>query len=632
MKLITSIEKLKETELIYGNLLETIDVGFYQVALDGQMLNHNRAHNIILGYSPLESLENTDVRKFWQNPKDRDKYIEHLLNQGYTKNYICHALKKDGNKIIVELNSHLIKDENGNPIRIDGTFIDVTEKIKLEKKLKESEERYRLISENANDLIRVLNDKFEFEYINEKVHERVLGYAKDELLGKTHLPFLHLEDRRQAIRSTVKNLKRGEGSYQARFKDNSGIYKWFEFAGKIFFNSKGEKKVLSIARNINDRKLAELKLEESEEKYRLISENANEIITVQNEKFQIEYINEIALKNILGYSSREVIGKQVLQFAHPDDKKETILLFNELLKKSVRPLYSRYRHKDGHYVWLEINLETYFNSQGEKKYLTISRDITKIKEAEQKLTKSEKKYREAYSRANFYRDLFAHDINNILHIIGSSAELISYHLGDSEKSKVIEDIGNIIKKQVKRGAKLVSNVHTLSKLEEEEINAQPVEICSLMENAIDFIRKSYNDRTIHINNECEDDDHITVNANELLQDVFENILLNGVKYNENSKVEIRIIISKIIKTEGKEYSKIEFSDNGIGVPDDRKEIIFKHGNREFKGAKGMGLGLSLVKKILKSFNGKIWVEDRVKGDYSKGSNFIILLPELNLKE
>jgi signal transduction histidine kinase len=79
---------------------------------------------------------------------------------------------------------------------------------------------------------------------------------------------------------------------------------------------------------------------------------------------------------------------------------------------------------------------------------------------------------------------------------------------------------------------------------------------------------------------------------------------------------------------GKKYNKIEFSDNGIGVPDDRKKIIFMRGNRELKGAKGMGLGLSLVKKIINVFNSKIWVEDKVKGDYSKGSKFVILLPEL----
>ncbi|MFX0154549.1 MAG: sensor histidine kinase [Candidatus Hodarchaeota archaeon] len=112
----------------------------------------------------------------------------------------------------------------------------------------------------------------------------------------------------------------------------------------------------------------------------------------------------------------------------------------------------------------------------------------------------------------------------------------------------------------------------------------------------------------------------------MLQDVFENILLNSVKYDENSEIIITIEVSKI-QINDKTYNKIEFIDNGIGVPDERKEIIFKRGNRELKGTKGMGLGLSLVSKIIESLNGKIWVENRIKDDYTKGSTFIITLPD-----
>ncbi len=89
-----------------------------------------------------------------------------------------------------------------------------------------------------------------------------------------------------------------------------------------------------------------------------------------------------------------------------------------------------------------------------------------------------------------------------------------------------------------------------------------------------------------------------------------------MKYNDNPKVEILVIISKMQKKSIK-YLKIEFKDNGIGITDPAKEIIFKGGYKRDKKLRGMGLGLSLVKKILASYNGEIWVEDRVPGDYSK---------------
>ncbi len=95
--------------------------------------------------------------------------------------------------------------------------------------------------------------------------------------------------------------------------------------------------------------------------------------------------------------------------------------------------------------------------------------------------------------------------------------------------------------------------------------------------------------------------------------------------NDNSTVEILVKVSEEILDNGS-FVKLEFIDNGIGVPEERKSMIFKRGNRELKGSKGMGIGLSLVKKILKNYNGKIWVEDKVKGDYSKGSKFVLLIP------
>ena len=119
---------------------------------------------------------------------------------------------------------------------------------------------------------------------------------------------------------------------------------------------------------------------------------------------------------------------------------------------------------------------------------------------------------------------------------------------------------------------------------------------------------------------------ILIQANELLLDVFENILINATRYNENPIIEIIIKISKI-KIDDARFLKIEFIDNGIGVTDAKKKIIFRNGFKKEKQSKGMGLGLSLVKKIIDSYKGQIWVEDKSKGDFTKGSNFIILIPE-----
>ena len=115
-------------------------------------------------------------------------------------------------------------------------------------------------------------------------------------------------------------------------------------------------------------------------------------------------------------------------------------------------------------------------------------------------------------------------------------------------------------------------------------------------------------------------------ANEFIQEIFDNILINAVKYTKENEINIEVKISRKLLNE-KQYVKLEFIDNGIGIHDSIKERVFQRTYSQTNSQSGLGLGLSLVKKIIESYQGQIRVENKIKGDYSKGSNFIVLLPE-----
>ncbi|MFX1295303.1 MAG: sensor histidine kinase, partial [Promethearchaeota archaeon] len=117
-----------------------------------------------------------------------------------------------------------------------------------------------------------------------------------------------------------------------------------------------------------------------------------------------------------------------------------------------------------------------------------------------------------------------------------------------------------------------------------------------------------------------------VQANEFLRDIIENILDNAVKYNTNQIVKVVIRIREEQINENV-FIKLEFIDNGIGIKNRDKKAIFRRGYRVDGNVSGRGLGLSLSMRILSSYNGKIWVEDNVEGDHTKGSNFILLIPK-----
>jgi signal transduction histidine kinase len=121
-------------------------------------------------------------------------------------------------------------------------------------------------------------------------------------------------------------------------------------------------------------------------------------------------------------------------------------------------------------------------------------------------------------------------------------------------------------------------------------------------------------------------DYSYVEANELLYDVFSNLVSNAIKY---SGSHARVTISlEGVQENGKHYYRVSIEDNGPGISDGFKQKVFNRLLRGDAGSKGMGLGLYIVKSLVDSYHGRVWVEDRVPGDHAKGAKFIVLLPAL----
>ncbi|MFX1315584.1 MAG: PAS domain S-box protein [Promethearchaeota archaeon] len=185
-------EKLKESEAKYRNIISHLDLGFYQLNWEGILLNYNPAFSKLLGFDPSEYLINKNIHDFWQNPEERKIYLEELKRKGYVKNYLVHAKNKYGEKLVVQLNSHILKRDKGKPSIIQGLISDITEKFELEQKLKESEERYRNLIESVPFAITLIDEKGKIIYCNPAI-EKLLEYNRDELIGREfrNLPIIH---------------------------------------------------------------------------------------------------------------------------------------------------------------------------------------------------------------------------------------------------------------------------------------------------------------------------------------------------------------------------------------------------------------------------------------------------------
>ncbi|MFX0021870.1 MAG: PAS domain S-box protein [Candidatus Hermodarchaeota archaeon] len=504
------------------------------------------------------------------------------------------------------------------------TLIDITKNKIAEEKLKESEEKFKTLADQSLMGIFIIQDNKTI-YANGKLAD-MMGYSFEQLMSMTledQLIRVHRDDREFVKEQAIKKQK-GEkdvvNQYQFRYNKESEELMWIEVYSKtILYGGKPANFVTFV--DITNQKQIEEALQKSETEKSAIIESLLEHIVYQTPDNTIIYANKSAADSV-NLSPQELIGKKCYQIWNTRDKPCEDCPVLEAVK-TKEPAISEMSTPDGR-IW---HVGSYPVKDKDDNVIAIvesTLDITEKKTAEEKVRKSEEKYRKAYYQANLYRDIFAHDINNILQNISSSVELSSLYLNNPEKLHTIKELYEIVDEQVNRAKKLILNVRKITELDESEIVLDKIEANNVLKNAIEFLESSFQTRNINI----EINSHMKKNyvyADNLLLDVFENLLINAVRYNNRSNIDIVIDIEKEQKG-GKNYLKMEFKDNGVGISDYRKKIIFERGTQKSRKSKGMGLGLSLVKKIIDNYQGEIWVEDRITGDYKQGSNFIILIP------
>jgi signal transduction histidine kinase len=291
--------------------------------------------------------------------------------------------------------------------------------------------------------------------------------------------------------------------------------------------------------------------------------------------------------------------------------------------EKLDPIELQIYKKDGTLAWVNPTV-TLTNIRKETVILIMFQDITERKKTEEKLEESEENYRIAYERENFYKDLFMHDTSNILQSMLMSLEMCEYKIKSIDAFDELKDTINNFREQINRGANLVNNVRKFSEFYESSKELKNIQIKSALEAAKKVITNISNHKQVNIKSEDIKEDYI-IKADDFLINVFENVLINAVRHNDNDFTEIEIKFSDI-QENGDKLLRMEFIDNGMGIPDFKKESIFKRGDISDRSVSGLGLGLSLVKSILERYNANIWVENKVEDDYTQGSKFILLFP------
>lgn len=598
---------------------------FILVAQDEKVKFLNRKAGDLSGYSEEELLSKPFIE--FIHPDDRKilttRYLKRLRGGDLSYPFAFRTYSTDGSIRWNEVRSTLVTWE-GRPAVL--SFLnDITERKAAEEALKESEERYRDLIENIEDVIYIVDGSGKIKYINKAI-EKASGYSKNELLKKKFTDFL-MPDSLQFVKETFKRQLAGEdlGTFELRFRSKNGEVVILETRERFVFDGDRVAEVHGLGRNATERRKIVNALQESEEKFRNLFETARDFMYICTVDGEIIDINESG-KTFFGYTEDEIKKMNIRDFyAEPKERDSFV---REVMERGFIEDYPVKLIKgDGTLVDAVVTVTLRKDRDGKIIGLQGSvRDITERKKMEEQLFAAQKM--EAIGRLT---GGIAHDFNNILATILGYASLLKnkYSQGD-----MLSEGLDAIEKSALRASKLTSQLLAYSrkgKLEKRSIN-----INHILDEIYDLISKTF-EKSIKIE-VMKDESLPTIEGDaSQINQVLMNLVINARDaMPEGGTLQIRTFMEEI--SEGIEksnytiqpgrYVSVRVADAGTGIDRDTLGHIFEPYFTTKRDKGGTGLGLSVVYGIVKGHGGYIDVNSEV----GKGTEFLIYLPASERQE
>ena len=310
----------------------------------------------------------------------------------------------------------------------------------------------------------------------------------------------------------------------------------------------------------------------------------------------------------------EATHEAFMERVHPDDRGYVQEAVNQVLSNAASySIDHRIVLPDGTVRIVHEEGEMTLSKDGSpERLIGTIQDITDIKIINEKLE-------ETLDSAEFFVDLMSHDLSNMNQAIYGLLDILLYD--DSLDTTQTETLQEILY-QISRSSRFIKDVKTFKMIGDNPPELIPVDPIDALTSAVNLVEKDYPDKTLKIVGKLNTK-QFQVIANDLLIDAFYALLHNAMRFDKSQLVVVGFNVR-----ENKDGSGIvlEISDHGPGIPNVSKELLFARMSHKRKGHLGRGIGLTLLKHIVDHYGGTVSVKDRVKGKYSRGANFELLLP------
>jgi len=463
----------------------------------------------------------------------------------------------------------------------------IIRRLELEEEIRESEEKYRNLFEEALDPIFLADAETGIIVDCNRAAADLIERDRTDIIGQ-HQSALHptTESGGEFTESFIKHLQENQGeTIETQVIAESGKLK--DVAIKANLIETGDRTLVQgVFRDITDRKQRREKLQRERKRFREIFNNANDAIYLHelNEKGmpgEFIEVNDVACE-MLGYSREELLKMTPNDIDSSEKSDEVPSVMDELFDKGEVRFEMTHQAKDGTEIPVEIHSHL-FELEGEKRALSEARDISERKEAEE--------------REEFLHSLLRHDVRNKAQIVQGYLELLQ----DYDLPEEAEDYVRKAGKGIGDSMDLIEKVRTLRDIKREE-EAEGISLSSVIKNVISERESQAQEKGIEI--ECEGIG-CKVLGGSLLEELFSSLVENSIQHSGGNKI-------RITSQEKENECVITVEDDGRGISDEDKEKIFERG---FKSGDtgGSGLGMYLVKEIAENYGGSIEVKDSEMG-------------------
>ena len=521
---------------------------------------------------------------------------------------------KDGSTVWTEIVSHFCMNEKTGHLELLGVTRDISERNRIELVLRESEDRYRLLSDvtiegiliHKNGITKDLNSAL----------SKLIGYQREELLNTNLMDFIHHDDRYIVLENIIKKYS---GSYEVRAVKKNGEVFFAEIEARNFQEQGQELRVAAI-RDITLRKQSEEKLRESEQRYRLLIETANEGIFVAQGRF-LKYVNPMT-NIITGFTDEELLTIPFIEFIHQDDREFVINNYRRrIMGEAVTQRYPfRILTQNNNTKWIELG-SAKIDWEGQPATLNFLTDISERIEAEQEIKIKTEELTKLNAEKNKFFSIIAHDLRSPLNGFIGLTQIMAEELSSLTMEEV-QEIAVSMKNSATNLFRLLENLLHWSRIQQGLMPFDP-EVLSLhpvIDESVEILWESAKSKEIEIVHDIPAHSEVFADLN-LLQTVIRNLVSNAIKFTpKGGKINISAMNTHDNKVQ------ISIIDSGIGISPKLVDQLFsldvKTGRKGTDGELSTGLGLLLCKEFIELHGGKIWVES-IEG---KGSTFSFTIP------